>query len=161
MPDYKNTVIYTIECNGEKYCGHTTNFKSRKAEHKYNVKNPTSLKYECKVYQFIRENNGWENCFIQIIEEYPCNNVIEARLRERYWLKKLECNLNYAIPSRTIKQYKIDNRGTLAILKKEYKIKNRENINKKRREYYAKQKQLKLSPLPPVLQSPQCDPESA
>ena len=32
-----------------------------------------------------------ENCGIEIVEEYPCNNLSELKVREVYWKSKLDC----------------------------------------------------------------------
>ena len=80
MNDYSKTVIYKIQHNDDDsllYVGHTTNFIKRKNYHKNDCKSSKKL-----VYKMIRENGGWE-CFTMIvIKEYPCDNKMEARIKE-------------------------------------------------------------------------------
>ena len=61
--------------------------------------------YNIFVYQFIRENGGWDNFDMILIEEYECENRLQAEQRERYWIETLKAELNQIIPSRTRKQY--------------------------------------------------------
>ena len=76
--DYSNTIIYKIFCRDtnikEVYIGHTTNFVNRKSAHKSSCKNSDS-----KLYTFIRENGGWENWKILIIDVVECNNFEEGK----------------------------------------------------------------------------------
>ena len=109
LANYKNTVIYKIICKDETitdiYIGHTTNFKQRNKLHKSTC-NVESLKgYNYKIYKIIRENGGWDNWNMIIIEEYPCESVNEARERERYWIEKESSQLNVTIPNRNKKEY--------------------------------------------------------
>ena len=107
--NYSNTIIYKIVCNDltveEKYVGSTTNFRMRKYQHKTRCNNPNDKKYNLKIYQFIRENGGWENWTILEIEKYQCNDGNESRTRERYWIEELKCKLNINVPIRSKKEY--------------------------------------------------------
>ena len=91
--DYSKTVIYKIVCNDlnvkDVYVGHTTDFTKRKAQHKINCNNPDTKIYNLKVYQIIRDNEGWYNWSMIEIEKYPCLVNNEARARERYWYELL------------------------------------------------------------------------
>jgi len=107
--DYSNTVIYKIVCKDtnitESYVGHTTNLIKRKGSHQSTCNNPKSPKYNLYVYQFIRNNGGFTNWSILVVEKYPCVEKIEALVRERYWLEQLQATLNRSIPSRTQQEY--------------------------------------------------------
>jgi len=104
--DYSKTVMYKIVCNDlsikDCYVGHISDFRKRKYNHKNTCNNNIS---KFKVYQFIRVHGGWENWTMVMIEQYPCNNVLEASRRERYWVEQLNATLNTCVPSRTNKQY--------------------------------------------------------
>lgn len=97
MPDYQNTIIYKIICLDtevkEFYVGHTTNKKQREKCHRDNC-NPNHCKSKYKLYDFIINHGGWERFYIEVIEEYPCTNVKEARTREQYWITELKPELN-------------------------------------------------------------------
>jgi hypothetical protein len=98
MPrNYNNTVIYKIVCKDlnvkECYVGNTTFFTRRKSEHKSKSKVNQS-----KVYQFVRDNGGWNNFDMIEIEKFPCKDGNEARCRERYWYETLNATLNTVNP---------------------------------------------------------------
>ena len=101
---YCCTILYKLCCKDlnikDIYVGHTTNFTRRKYDHK----NSCSTK-EIKVYQFIRDNGGWDNWEMIEIEKCSFNDSNEARARERYWIETLNSSLNCNIPLRTNKEY--------------------------------------------------------
>ena len=72
--DYSKTIIYKICCNDlnvkEIYVGSTCNFIKRKSKHKDSCNNIKSKQYNYKLYQFIRDNQGWENFSMIEIEKY-------------------------------------------------------------------------------------------
>ena len=97
--NYNNTIIYKIVCNDinikELYVGSTTDFRRRKSQHK------TACNYiinKLKVYEMIRQNEGWNNWQMVEIEKYPCNDGNEARARERYWFDHLNASMNMIKP---------------------------------------------------------------
>ena len=143
--DYSNTVIYKITCNDENikdvYVGSTTNFKTRKINHKSNCNNEKRAGYNCKVYKFIRNNNGWDNFSMTLIENFPCNNSLEAHERERYHYDILNCTLNTAIPNRTRKEYAKENKDKIKENKKEYYKENKEYILETKKLYNQKNKE--------------------
>jgi hypothetical protein len=97
MADYQNTIIYKIICLDtevkEFYVGHTTNKKQREKCHR-DRSNPNHCKSKMKLYDFIINHGGWDRFYIEVIEEYPCTNVKEARTREQYWITELKPELN-------------------------------------------------------------------
>lgn len=121
-------MIYKIKCKDENisdiYIGHTTNFKQRNKLHKSSCNIVTSKGYNYKIYKIIRENGGWDNWNMTIIEECPCKNVNEARDCERYWIEKESTTLNVSIPNRSKKEYS-----------QIYRIIHREEISEKAKEY--------------------------
>jgi len=136
--DYSKTIIYKLCCNDlnitDIYIGHTTDFKSRKAQHKYSCNN-INKSYNIKVYQFIRDNGGWDNWEMIMIEEYSCNNKLEAKKKERELIEELKASLNMSIPARTDKEYRLDNKEKINQKHKEYYENNKEIINEKQKEY--------------------------
>ena len=121
--NYQNTIIYKIVCKNPEvkdcYVGNTTDFIRRKKEHKMNSNNINNDKtYNLKVYSYIRDNNGWNNFEMIEIEKFPCNDGNEARARERYYLEKLNANLNSSVPSRAHSEYRINNTEKIKLYKK-------------------------------------------
>ena len=129
--DYSKTVMYKIVCNNlnikQTYVGHTTNFTSRKYHHKTHCVNTNDENHNLKVYQFIRENGGWNNWSMLQIEEFSCNNFHEATLRERYWYENLNSELNSNYPTRTKEEWREDYKEELKEKQKRY---NQQNTDK-------------------------------
>ena len=100
--DYSNTIIYKITCKNhlvsDVYVGHTTNFVQRKHAHKQSCINVKSLNYKCKLYQVIRNNGGWENWKMEIINFFECKNQYEARKKEQEYFLSLNATLNSIEP---------------------------------------------------------------
>ena len=63
--NYDKTHFYKIVCKDldikDCYVGHTTDFTTRKYDHKQRCSNPNNGGYNLPVYRFMRENGGWEN----------------------------------------------------------------------------------------------------
>jgi hypothetical protein len=120
--NYANTVIYKIVCNDlnitECYVGHTTDIVCRKQSHKKRCITETDKKHNLKVYKIIRDNGGWDDYSIIEIEKFPCQDVQEAKKKEREWFEKLNCSLNTYFPQRNPKEWREMNREELAIKKK-------------------------------------------
>ena len=109
-------------------------------------------KYNCKIYQCIRDNGGWENWNMIEIEKYPCNDGNEARKRERYWYETLGASLNVCLPSRSHKEYYTENKEKIEKYCKEnkemilirqlkYREKNKDIMNSKSKEKYELNKE--------------------
>lgn len=139
--DYSKTIIYKIVCNNlmitECYVGHTTNFIKRRNSHKSQCNNKNSNCYDYKVYQFIRNNGGWDNWSMIEIEKYSCNDVNEAVARERYWIEYLKSNLNYNIPLRTCADREILNKEKLQEYRANYRIENKNKINENQKQKFS------------------------
>lgn len=109
-PKYSKCQMYKFVCNDvnikDCYVGHTCNWIQRKCDHKRSVNNDDRSDYNTKKSVFIRENGGWNNWSMILIEDYPCENKLIASQRERYWIETLGATLNMTIPSRTAKEQK-------------------------------------------------------
>ena len=151
--DYSKTIFYRIVCNDlnikDCYIGHTTNFINRKRLHKLSCNNE---KCNFKIYQFIRENGGWDNWSMVMIEQISCENFNEACKLERNFLEEYNGTLNNNIPSRTQKEYCEKNKDKINENHKKYyeenkdKLKeyyeeNKEKIKEKQKEYREKNKE--------------------
>jgi hypothetical protein len=157
--DYSKTIIYKIECGDESYVGNTCNFRSRKADHKKACNNPIYKEHNYKIYQTIRANGGWEKAMMTPIELFPCSSSIEARIREEYWRKELQSQMNTKKAFITeeekieyyrehIKKYREEHRDEVLEYKKKY---NKQkftcecgtisNVNHKQRHFKTKKHQ--------------------
>lgn len=97
--DYSHTIIYKIYCNDynvkDIYVGRTTNFVQRKHSHKQNCANE---KNQCTLYKVIRQNGGWNNWNMELINVFNCKDHYEARIKEAEYYNKLNATLNMIEP---------------------------------------------------------------
>jgi hypothetical protein len=128
MPDYKNGKIYKIVNDklGLTYYGSTTQILSQRmgghivAKKRFdNGKCPNMTSF-----QLLDGNQK-----IYLVEKYPCNDKNELERRERYYIENNDC-VNKCIPSRTNKEYRIDNKDKIKQYQKEY---DKNNKDKKKR----------------------------
>ena len=100
--DYSNTLFYKISCKDtnitDLYIGHTTNFVQRKYGHKQACNNPKYANYNCKVYNVIRQNGGWDNWRMDIIAYHECKDLYEARTKEQEYFILYNATLNSIEP---------------------------------------------------------------
>ena len=139
--DYSNTIIYKICCKDptikEIYIGHTTNFTQRKNSHKtlcYNENNKNHNRY---VYQFIRQNGGWNNWNMIQIEKQPFKNKREAEAHEHCWIEKLNALLNSNNPHAMCKEEPTK-------YKEDWYENNKDTILEKAKTHYEENKKQKL-----------------
>lgn len=129
MPDYSKAKIYTIRCNYDDtkiYVGSTTQLLSRRwAKHKYDSKKQLNR----LIYQTI--DNNWDDWYIELHENYPCNDVYELKKREGEVIRQI-ATLNMLIAGRTIQEYYHENADKF----KEYQKNNAEKIKENKKNYY-------------------------
>ena len=133
--DFSKTYFYKIVCKDtnitECYVGHTTDFTKRKHRHKYCCSTPLDKNHYVNVYDFIRQNGGWSNWEMILIECESCENSLEARKREREYKELISATLNTQIPLRTQNEYYIDNREKKLEQSKNRRVHKREEIREK------------------------------
>jgi len=140
--DYSKYSFYKIVCNDlnvkDCYVGSTAHFTSRKANHKIACNTETHPRHNYKIYQIIRNNGGWSNWSMILIDAIPCQNGEEARKKERELYEQLNATMNNNKPNRTHEEYNKENKEIILEKKKEYYQKNKEKI----KEYYQKNKEI-------------------
>jgi hypothetical protein len=103
------------------YVGQTTNWVWRKRRHKAAFKD---IECRVKLYECMRQNGGWDNWDMVLIEAFPCENDLVASARERFLIETLNAKLNYYRPIITIeekREYDKNYRNThVAKVDKEY-----------------------------------------
>lgn len=144
--DYSRTIIYKIVCNNlliqDFYVGHTTDFTNRKRSHKCYCNNEASKSYNLRIYQFIRDHGNWENWSMIEIEKFPCNDLNEAKARERYWIETLHSTLNYTIPLRTQKEWREEHTEELKEKRKDWYENNKDYKKQVDKDYYENNKEI-------------------
>jgi hypothetical protein len=93
MPDYSKSKIYVIKSNNfnKWYVGSTTKktINDRYSQHKWAFKqiqkgNPSECNYTSN--KLLEKGD----CYIELIEEYPCNDKYELKKRENYWINQYD-----------------------------------------------------------------------
>lgn len=147
MVNYENSFIYKIVCNDENikscYVGATTGFNSRKNSHKMTCHNENAPNHNIKLYKFIRENGGWNNWKMVLIEEVCCENKLELSKKEREYMESLEADLNTnkAYITREEKnknslEYYHSHKAIIKEQRAEYFKQYNDRTKEQRREYY-------------------------
>jgi len=157
---FNNTIfgiIYLIKhktCDDKNvYVGSTINFKKRINKHRHDCNNEKNKDYNINLYQYIRENGGFNMFVIIILECYVCNFKYELYDREDDYIKMYPNNLNSQRAYLTgreskekireiKKKYYIDNKEKINENFKKYYDKNKEKISKRSNEYYQNNKDI-------------------
>ena len=147
MPNYSKSIIYKLECKDpnvtEIYIGATTDFYTRKRQHKQKCINKDGkVENNTPKYCFMRLNGGWDNWQMIQIEEVNARNKRHLNQIEAKYIKDLKAELNYKIPQdidegldmkEWQKEYNSKNAEKIAEYKKEYRAKNAEKIAEKKK----------------------------
>ena len=108
--DYSKTIMYKIVCNDLSvkacYVGHTTDMAKRKWSHKSVCNNEKSKQHNLKIYKIIRQNGGWSNWSMLLIETFPCKDNYEACKRERKVYEEIDAKMNTRKPCITHEEHK-------------------------------------------------------
>jgi len=135
--DYSKTIIYKIVCNDltikECYVGHTINMTERKCAHKSRCHNEKDKKHNLKIYKIIRENGGWDNWNMVLVEKFPCKDKFEACKREREVFEEIDAKMNMVRPYRTQEEHKENI--------KQYYQEHKEERKEERKQYYQEHKE--------------------
>tara|TARA_R110000823_G_scaffold247928_1_gene371625 strand:+ start:27 stop:677 length:651 start_codon:yes stop_codon:yes gene_type:complete len=135
MPDYKLGKIYMVypkvdnADEGDVYYGSTTVTLARRMTHHRTVKKCSS--------KLLFDKYGVENCFIELVEKYPCDTKDELTKKEGEYIRANKC-VNKAIPGRTKKEYYDDNSNKILEKMKQYYIENVDKRLEYRNQYYDK-----------------------
>tara|TARA_R110002126_G_scaffold272317_1_gene416466 strand:- start:273 stop:776 length:504 start_codon:yes stop_codon:yes gene_type:complete len=139
-----NYTFYKIFKNGcESYIGSTKDLKQRISTHKYDcntkfIKNGNKRKhYNKKVYQYIRENGGFDTFDFEVIDKkYCCKKDAEIHESELMKIHKSTLNVRRNYTEEDIKQHN-----------KEYKKSDKYKEYQKdyQKNYYQKKKQEKIN----------------
>jgi hypothetical protein len=122
---YKRGMVYTIRnINDETmiYVGSTiNNLSKRLSRHKSHCKNGKS----CSLYDCI-DNNDWTNWYIELYENYPCNNKKELNRREGQVIREIG-SINKNVSGRTRREWVEDNVHKVKEQMKNWRVKNPDN----------------------------------
>lgn len=153
--DYSKTVIYCFVCQDKtitcSYVGSTTDIVKRKCCHKSRCHNQTDKRYNYSLYQTIRDNGGWTNWTIMPLEEFACENSTQQKIREQYWIDKLNPVLNCIKANRTDEevviyhqQYRDTHKEEIKERDMKYREAHKEELKLKKKKYYEAHKEERL-----------------
>jgi len=131
---YKRGKIYIVKCKYDDnliYVGSTIRKLNRRlADHRCNK--------DCSLYQYVK--GDWDNFYIELYEECPCNNKKELFKREGEVIRLIG-TINYRIAGRNGKEYYEDNKEILAEKAKEWRENNKEILAEKNKIYRENNKE--------------------
>ena len=116
--DYHNGKIYVLRSNqtDDVYIGSTTTKLSKRFhQHKQNFKKWKNGKYH---YVTSFELMKYDDCYIELLQGYSCENRMELRKREGEFIRSMDC-LNRRIAGRTDKEYYHINKDKMNKVSKE------------------------------------------
>ena len=136
MTNYNEAKIYILKSTKTQnvYIGSTCcSLKKRLTEHRSDL---GSYLKDKKNYRTSFEIVKYDDCTIEILEEFPCTTKEELALREGFHIKNNENSINICVAGRSRKEYYYDNHQKLLQQKREYYHENHEKICKRRRDLY-------------------------
>jgi hypothetical protein len=128
MPDYANGKIYKIEVDGLTYYGSTVmTLRERMSKHKNTFKRWKNGEInKCACFDLF-DKYGFDNCPIELVEDYPCETKKDLLIREDCYIKNMECiNENAA---HTTREEALEQ-------KRQYHQDHKEKFNEKRRQHH-------------------------
>ena len=132
MSKYQNGKIYKIWDFGYNQCyvgSSCQNLKRRFTKHRNSYTSYLAGKSGFVSAYALFDEYGVENCKIELVEYYACNNKEELEAREGQIQREVDC-INKRVAGRTPEQYREENREVISERKKERK-KNTKNTEKK------------------------------
>lgn len=136
MRDYSKGKIYKLvsPSTGKVYIGSTiTTLKHRFNNHKSDYK--TQRRYVSS-FEVITEND----CYIELVKNYPCSSKKELEREEGKEIQKHTC-VNISVAGRTSKEYREQNKEKLAKNKKEWAQKNKERVKENKKRWASENKE--------------------
>ena len=137
--------IWSDECD-EVYIGSTSNFKLRMNDHKSKCNNENSDRHNLFIYQFIRQNGGWDNFKSSVIWEGEVKDKYEKLKIEGEYIKQYEKILNsnnsYGIEDHKerCKKYRNEYKDIIKEKNKQYCEANKDKKKEKDKKYYEANK---------------------
>jgi len=139
----RTIIIYKIEIPGTNflYVGHTESYKQRLDNHRTACKanldpDSRSQNKNCPLYIEINKQGGWTKVTMTPVEEFVSKNKVQSRIREQYWIDKIQVARRDAVMMNGCPAYVSPEQKAENLFK--YRDENREEVNAKAREYSSK-----------------------
>ena len=133
MVNYINGKVYAIRSyeTDRYYIGATCSLLHKRFFQHKNAKNSDKANY-CTSHEILK----YDDCYIELIEDFPCENKNQLQKREGELIRENKENcVNCVIPKRTHEEYKIDNKEKVREWKKMSYERNKEKVLKSCKEY--------------------------
>jgi len=142
----RTVVIYKLEIAGTNflYVGHTENFKQRVDNHRTACKanlDPSALNSakNSPLYIEINKQGGWTKVTMTPVEEFVSKNKVQSRIREQYWIDKIQIARRDAVMMNGMSAYSSPEQK--AEYNAKYCAEHRESRNAKKTKYYAEHRE--------------------
>ena len=145
MLDFSKGNIYKItnDYNDDIYIGSTCDtLVKRYSSHKYDAKKNEK---QFLLYKLMNEI-GFERFRIELIENYPCEDIYQLRQREGYFIREIG-TLNEKVAGREHKEYRESNKDKIKEKNQEYKEKHKERLSEHKKEKYKENHEQELEKL--------------
>ncbi len=132
-PNFQNGKVYAIRSHQTQqiYIGSTTQPLSvRFGEHK-------------RMYCSSKEIMKFSDCYIELLEEFPCANKMQLNRREGDLIRTMDC-VNKNIAGRTSTEYRDENKQEILEYHKQFYKDNKQDILEKCKQYYQENKNEKI-----------------
>jgi hypothetical protein len=152
MSKYQNAKIYKIIGGDECYIGSTCEkyLSNRMSGHRKSYRLFLDKKAHFITSYSLFEKYGLENCYIELIENFPCESIEQLRKKEGDLIRTTKC-VNKFISGRTYGEWREDNptynkdyyesnKEEIAIKQQIYAQKNKETIAKYNKQWREKNK---------------------
>jgi hypothetical protein len=143
MPDYKKGKIYCLRSHqtDDIYIGSTIQpLHKRLHGHKSNLKKWKDGKI-CYITSF--EIVKYDDCYIELLEDCPCDNKNQLERREGQLIRQMDC-ANKRVAGRNKKEWYDEKKEQIAEQKKKYYQDNKEQIAGRGKKYYQDNKEQLL-----------------
>ena len=141
--DYKNGKIYCLRSyqTDDIYVGSTcTTLCKRIHNHRADYK---LFMNDKRRYMTSFDIMKYNDVYIELLEEYPCENKSQLHRKEGEYIRKIDC-LNKKIAGRTFKEYYQDNKEEILEKHKQHYQDNRDERLEKNKQYYKDNRDERL-----------------
>jgi hypothetical protein len=131
MPNFANGKIYAIRSHQTEqiYVGSTTQTLAQRFAKHRRILNTMS-----------KEIIKFEDCYIELLENYPCADKNELNRREGHFIRTMNC-VNKNIAGRTYAEYYVDNKEHRTEQAKYYYQNNKEQAKQRMKQYREEHKE--------------------
>ena len=140
--DYSQGKIYCIRnsISDDIYIGSTCqSLSQRMAQHRLDKRREKHQNRS--IYKLMNEVDDDNVFYIELVEDYPCENHYQLRKRGGELKREMKPTLNKQIECRTAKEYQTTYREYFNQYKKKYYIENKEYLNECNRQNYEKNRE--------------------